>query len=130
MTKKARVTISCVCLEISSLEKAMSFYAPLFQSIGLRKVWGEESIAGFSNREFMIFIGVSKPRRSSGKSRPGGNPSLVITWPSGRRPALAQTRWARSSQKLAFVRSFRPRSSANSYPAAIPQASAVPRRSS
>ena len=47
MTRKERVTVGHICLEVASLEKSLAFYAPFFRSVGFRKVWSEEGMAGY-----------------------------------------------------------------------------------
>ena len=76
MSTTTRVGIGHIGLEISSLKKSLDFYGPLFKATGFRKVWRAKEVAGFSNGDFMIFIGLSKPRRVVRK-KPSGNESII-----------------------------------------------------
>ena len=52
-----------LCFEIGTLKRSLTFWEPLFQATGFKKIMGSDDFVGFSNGAFELFLCRSKPRR-------------------------------------------------------------------
>ena len=60
-----RVRVGHICLEVSDIVKARRFYAPILHEIGFKIVLDEHGSVGWSNEDFLIFLGQPERRRVS-----------------------------------------------------------------